>query len=93
MTVQPLAFQIDNMSCASCVGRVERSLRAVPGVTEARVNLASERAEVHVVWFALSTLPWSVAQPGIDIVARTVCGKHRGVGRRPASGTIPGNFR
>ncbi|PSK87746.1 Cu+-exporting ATPase [Limimaricola soesokkakensis] len=46
MTVQPLAFQIDNMSCASCVGRVERSLRAVPGVTEARVNLASERAEV-----------------------------------------------
>ena len=47
MTVQPLSFQIDNMSCASCVGRVERSLRAVPGVTEARVNLAAERAEVQ----------------------------------------------
>ncbi len=47
MTVQPLSIQIDNMSCASCVGRVERSLRAVSGVTEARVNLASERAEVQ----------------------------------------------
>jgi Au+-exporting ATPase len=37
---------IDGMTCASCVGRVERALRAVPGVTEASVNLATERARV-----------------------------------------------
>src|SRR5690606_26207140 len=37
------------MHCASCVGRVERALRAVPGVVEAAVNLASERATVRGV--------------------------------------------
>ncbi len=37
---------VEGMTCASCVGRVERALRAVPGVAEARVNLASERATV-----------------------------------------------
>lgn len=38
---------IDGMTCASCVGRVERALTAVPGVTEASVNLATERASVR----------------------------------------------
>ncbi|WP_432759656.1 heavy metal translocating P-type ATPase [Defluviimonas sp. SAOS-178_SWC] len=34
------------MTCASCVGRVERALRSAPGVTDATVNLATERATV-----------------------------------------------
>jgi len=34
------------MTCASCVGRVEKAIRAVPGVTDVSVNLATERAEV-----------------------------------------------
>jgi Au+-exporting ATPase len=38
---------IEGMTCASCVGRVERALRTVPGVTAARVNLATERAVVE----------------------------------------------
>ena len=42
----PLRLSIDGMSCASCVGRVERALRKVPGVTAASVNLAAARAEV-----------------------------------------------
>ena len=37
---------IAGMTCASCVGRVERALAAVPGVTSATVNLATERASV-----------------------------------------------
>ncbi len=37
---------IDGMSCAACVGRVARALEAVPGVTSAQVNLATERASV-----------------------------------------------
>jgi len=41
-------FQIQQMSCASCVGRVERAIGALPGITEATVNLASEKA--HVVY-------------------------------------------
>ncbi|MBN8953683.1 MULTISPECIES: heavy metal translocating P-type ATPase [unclassified Rhizobium] len=37
---------VEGMTCASCVGRVERALRAVPGVTQAAVNLATERATI-----------------------------------------------
>ncbi|WP_081065436.1 heavy metal translocating P-type ATPase [Burkholderia territorii] len=40
-------FDIGGMTCASCVGRVEKALAAVPGVTHASVNLATERASVH----------------------------------------------
>ncbi|MBA4217604.1 MAG: copper-translocating P-type ATPase [Methylibium sp.] len=41
-----LSLPLNGLSCASCVARVERALRAVPGVSEARVNLASETAQV-----------------------------------------------
>ena len=44
-----LSLSIEGMSCASCVGRVERALAAVPGVLEASVNLATERARVRGV--------------------------------------------
>jgi Cu+-exporting ATPase len=38
------------MTCASCVGRVERALKKVPGVQEATVNLATESA--HIIYAA-----------------------------------------
>jgi heavy metal translocating P-type ATPase len=41
-------LSIEGMTCASCVGRVERALGAVPGVRSASVNLATERARVEV---------------------------------------------
>ena len=41
-------FAIEGMTCASCVARIERALRKVPGVVEAAVNLATERASVRV---------------------------------------------
>ncbi|WP_410050583.1 heavy metal translocating P-type ATPase [Bosea sp. BH3] len=40
---------IDGMNCASCVGHVEKALRAVPGVVDATVNLATEHASVKVL--------------------------------------------
>ncbi|MDF3933509.1 heavy metal translocating P-type ATPase, partial [Pseudomonas citronellolis] len=43
-----LELAIDGMTCASCVGRVERALKKVPGVREASVNLASERAHLDL---------------------------------------------
>jgi Cu+-exporting ATPase len=41
-------FDIEGMTCAACVRRVERALVKVPGVSEANVNLATERATVHI---------------------------------------------
>ncbi|PZU27271.1 MAG: heavy metal translocating P-type ATPase [Stenotrophomonas sp.] len=40
-------LMIEGMTCASCVGRVERALEAIPGVSQASVNLATERASVQ----------------------------------------------
>jgi heavy metal translocating P-type ATPase len=43
-----LDVPVSGMSCASCVGRVERAIAAVSGVEAAAVNLATERAQVTV---------------------------------------------
>lgn len=43
-----VSLSVEGMTCASCVGRVERVLKAQPGVSEARVNLATRRAEVDL---------------------------------------------
>ena len=40
------ALIVDGMTCSACVSRIERSLNAVDGVVEARVNYASGRASV-----------------------------------------------
>ncbi len=45
---QRLDLPIKGMHCAACVGRVERALRSVPGVTSASANLATERATVEL---------------------------------------------
>ncbi len=41
-----LTIGVGGMTCASCVARVERALMKVPGVAEATVNLATEKATV-----------------------------------------------
>ena len=48
-SVHSLDLGISGMTCASCVGRVERALRKVPGVQEASVNLATESARIAFV--------------------------------------------
>src|SRR5262249_53710403 len=49
-TIQPIeiVLPIEGMTCASCVNRIERFLARTPGVADASVNLATERATVHV---------------------------------------------
>ena len=43
-----IVLPIEGMTCASCVNRIERFLKRTPGVEEAAVNLATERATVLV---------------------------------------------
>ncbi|WP_300302601.1 heavy metal translocating P-type ATPase [Ferrovibrio sp.] len=63
-----LALKISGMSCASCVGRVEKALAAVAGVRAASVNLASETAEVTAPRGAvdLATLLDAVKKAGYE---------------------------
>tara|TARA_Y100001951_G_scaffold84728_1_gene74278 strand:+ start:9877 stop:12246 length:2370 start_codon:yes stop_codon:yes gene_type:complete len=44
-----LELAIEGMSCASCVGRIERALGKLLGVTQVAVNLADEKARLQVV--------------------------------------------
>ncbi len=46
---QPLELAIEGMTCASCVGRIERALGKVPGISQVAVNLADEKARLQVV--------------------------------------------
>lgn len=41
-----IELSIKGMTCASCVGRVEKALKAISGVKQANVNLATERATI-----------------------------------------------
>jgi Cu+-exporting ATPase len=42
-----VAFPVDGMTCASCIARVEKALKTVPGVLDATANLAQERVRVR----------------------------------------------
>ncbi|WP_421702864.1 heavy metal translocating P-type ATPase [Aliiroseovarius sp.] len=42
-------LRIEGMTCAACVGRVEAAVAEVPGVMAARVNMATERADVDLL--------------------------------------------
>ncbi len=67
------ALAIEGMSCASCVGRVEKALVAVPGVTEASVNLATEMARVtSSTPIPLATLQAAVEKAGYTVAQREI---------------------
>ncbi|MEE7458740.1 copper-translocating P-type ATPase [Methylorubrum populi] len=53
---------VEGMSCASCVGRVERALAALPGVLSASVNFATGRAELRHPAGAVS---WSAVEAAV----------------------------
>ena len=55
-------LQVEGMTCASCVGRVEKALLKVPGVLSASVNLATERASVR----SLSTVTVATLKAAVE---------------------------
>ena len=62
-------LDIAGMSCAACVGRVEKALRKVPGVSDATVNLATEKATVHARGVPLQALLDAVRKAGYEASA------------------------
>lgn len=64
-------FAIEGMTCANCAQRVEKALRKVPGVVQAEVNFALEKADVTVRSGAVDreTLFQSVRAAGFAAVA------------------------
>lgn len=66
--IETLQFGIEGMTCASCVNRVERAIKAVPGVRDASVNLATEKATVRaVVGTPASALQDAVRNAGYEV--------------------------
>ncbi len=59
-----MRFRVEGMHCASCVSRVEAGLRQVPGVVDARVNLATREATV-ITASAASEPDWGPVLEGI----------------------------
>ena len=69
-------LRITGMHCASCVASVERALGTVPGVAQASVNLATERAHVRLA-----------APVAPERLAEAV--RAAGYGVRPVTGAVP----
>lgn len=64
--VTQTSFKIGGMTCASCVARVEKALRGVPGVIEASVNLATEKASVTSAGPVAAALIAAVGKAGYE---------------------------
>ena len=68
----PVRLNIEGMTCASCVSRVEKALRKVPGVSSAEVNLATETAEVRLAGAGAEVGALTAAVAGAGYVAHAV---------------------
>ena len=68
--VERLTLPVRGMHCAACVGKVERALTSVPGVDEATVNLATEKATVTFdpTRTDVTRLQDAVARAGYELV-------------------------
>ena len=68
LAVQHHELNIQGMTCASCVARVEKALKKVAGVTHAQVNLATEQAQVHALSsITQQQLIQAVQKSGFDV--------------------------
>lgn len=73
LSIASLQIPILGMTCASCVGRVEKALKAVPGVQDATVNLATESAVVTASSkVAPSSLTRAIERAGYSVASDSV---------------------
>ena len=75
---QEVVLDVQDMTCASCVGRVEKALLKVPGVQSAAVNLATGKATIQSLQgVAIGDLVEAVSKAGYPA--------------KPASAAAPGD--
>jgi len=74
--VDSTTIGVQGMTCASCVARVERAIKALPGAVEANVNLATESVVVEY-------LPDTLSRPRIEQAIRAA--GYTPVGEAPAT--------
>lgn len=62
---------IEGMSCGGCVASVERALKALPGVSDVKVDLAARNATVDFdpAQTDLTQLKQAIEEAGYDVVA------------------------
>ena len=70
VATETMTLSVGGMTCASCVAHVQKALSRVPGVTEANVNLATEKATVTFVpgVAALPDFEAAVAEAGYEVL-------------------------
>jgi len=70
---QQWSVPIEGMTCASCVGRVEKALANVPGVSGVSVNIATERAQLDTdANVALDTIVDAVKRAGYEVTQGSI---------------------
>ena len=81
-TPNGIRLQVTGMTCASCAMRVEKTLKAVPGVQNVSVNLATELASVS-------------ADPSVDagVLAEAVRRAGYDVVKAPTASAVPDGGR
>ena len=80
-----VTLSIDGMTCASCVSRVERAIKKLPGITEANVNLATNQASVTYVPEVVSVARISQAIERAGYTPHAAAGEESGEDRERAA--------
>ena len=73
VSTETTILPIRGMTCASCVNHIERALKKLPGVLEASVNLATEKATVTYIpgVTGLADFKQAVAEAGYEVAEMT----------------------
>ena len=73
MEIRKKDFRIEGMTCAACVRAVERAVKKLPGVTEAGVNLATEKLNISYdpAQVSISGIVNAVSKAGYKAVDET----------------------
>jgi len=62
VAITETVMHVEGLTCASCVSRVEKALRKVPGVSDASINLATEKATIQ----SLASVPVSALKAAVE---------------------------